>query len=134
MIQDDRLPLKEKFLEYYKDIPIQKYAGYSIGKSEDTVKRWIDEDADFADRVNKAKAEYLLQKARRLPPTFIIPLLFRELTPRQEHTGADGEPIEYKLNDEQLNKLIQSKIRQVGAGGTSSGEGEENKTEPAEVR
>lgn len=93
MIKDDRLPLKEKFLEYYRKMPIKKYAGYSIGKSEDTISRWEAEDADFADSINAAKAQYLLDKARVLPPTFIIPLLFRELTPRTELTGPEGKEL-----------------------------------------
>ena len=40
MIQDDRLLLKEKFLEYYKDLPLQKLAAESIGRSEDTITDW----------------------------------------------------------------------------------------------
>lgn len=127
MIDDDRLSLKEQFLVYYRDMPIKKYAGFSIGKSEDTIKRWEDEDADFADRINKAKAEYLLQKSRKLPPTFIIPLLFRDLTPRveQEITIYD------KLDDDKLNQIIRQKARKLGIVGSTPGERETDSGESA---
>jgi hypothetical protein len=127
MIDDDRLPLKEQFLEYYSQMPIKKYAGFSIGRSEDTIKRWEDEDADFADRINKAKADYLLKKSRNLAPSFIIPLLFRDLTPRveQEITIYD------KLDDDKLNRLIQQKARKLGIVGATAGEGEADSGESA---
>ena len=134
MIQDDRLPLKEKFLEYYEKMPIQKYAGYAIGKSEDTIKRWIDEDEDFADRILKLKSSYLLAKSRQLPATFIIPLLFRELTPRTELTGKEGEPLNARLTDEQLDKQIEAKLRKVGVTTAIEGEGKKDSTESTEIR
>lgn len=93
MIQDDRLPLKEQYLDYYGKIPVKKYACYSIGIDEDTGLRWEKDDADFADRIRKSKSLYLLAKSKYLPPTFLIPLLFRELTPRTEITGKDGEKL-----------------------------------------
>ena len=93
MIKDDKLPLKEKFLEYYSKMPIKKYAAYSIARDEDTILLWQKDDSDFSDRIKQLKSEYLLAKSKFLPPTFIIPLLFRELTPRQELTGKDGKDL-----------------------------------------
>ena len=40
MIKDDKLPLKEKFLEYYKDLPVQKLAAGYVGRDEDTIILW----------------------------------------------------------------------------------------------
>jgi hypothetical protein len=120
MIKDDRLALKKQFLEYYAEMPIKKYAGFSIGKSEDTIKRWEDEDADFADKINKAKSDYLLRKARSLPPTFIIPLLFRDLTPKVEEEIT----VYTKLDDHKLEQLIRDKARKLGVAALDAGEGE----------
>lgn len=56
---DDKLvPLKASFLEYFRDVPIQKLAAAYIGRDEDTILRWKKEDADFADQISKAKAEW----------------------------------------------------------------------------
>lgn len=108
-------------------MPIKKYAGFSIGKSEDTIKRWEDEDADFADRINKAKADYLLKKSHSLPPTFIIPLLFRDLTPRVEQEITVYE----KLDDRKLEQLIRHKARKLGIVGSATGEGAADQGESA---
>lgn len=132
MIKDDKLVLKEKFLEYYSKMPIKKYAAYSVGRDEDTILIWQKDDSDFSDRIKILKADYLLNKANRLPATFIIPLLFRELTPRHELTGKEGESIKFgALTDEQLDKVIESKIRKAGVSILTSGKGETDSTESA---
>lgn len=55
--------LKQRFLEYYKKLPIQKLAAEFIGKDEDTIIRWKNNDKNFADRVASAKSEWALSKA-----------------------------------------------------------------------
>lgn len=89
MIQDDRLPLKEKFLEYFSSVPIQKYAGAYIGRGEDTIKRWKDEDQDFADQIERAKAEFLKSKLGRVKSNeWIIERLFKDhFAQKQEIEG-----------------------------------------------
>lgn len=97
--------LKEKFLEYYSEMPIKKYAAYSIGRDEDTILLWEKEDSDFSDSIKQRKANYLLLKAKRLSPTFIVPLLFRELTPRQDITtnGEKLEPLQVIIIEDKSN-------------------------------
>ena len=51
MINDKRLPLKEKFLEYFRDLPIQKLAGDWVGICPDTVTDWKKEDPDFSEQI-----------------------------------------------------------------------------------
>lgn len=91
--------LKEKYLAYYSKLPIKRYAAAHIGKDEDTTLIWEKEDSEFSERIVRAKADYLMSKAKNLRSEFIIPLLFRELTPRTEHTGADGEPFKIEIVD-----------------------------------
>ena len=57
---------KVKFLEYYGKLPIQKLAASSIGKDEDTIIRWKNADADFADQTQVAKAEWALAKSKEV--------------------------------------------------------------------
>jgi hypothetical protein len=60
MIKDDNLKLKEKFLDYYRDLPVQKLACEFIGKSEDTIIRWKKDDEDFANQQQQAKANWAM--------------------------------------------------------------------------
>jgi len=95
MIQDKRLPLKKKFLEYFQKVPIQKYAGAYIGKSEDTITRWKKADEDFADQIELAKAEYLKAKLIKVRSNeWILERLFKDhFSLRQEYAGAGGVPL-----------------------------------------
>jgi len=92
MKKDNRLPLKEKFLTYFKGTPIQKYAAAYIGKSEDTITDWKKEDSDFSDQIEKLKAEYIQQKLKKVvSPEWILERLFKNhFSKRQEYTGEDG--------------------------------------------
>ena len=67
MIKDDRLPLKEKFLEYYRQLPIQKLAAATIGKSEDTITDWKAQDSDFSCQIEDARAQWALDKVKKVP-------------------------------------------------------------------
>ena len=66
MIKDDKLPLKEKFLEYYKDLPVQKLAAGYVGRDEDTIILCKKEDSDFSYQVELAKSEWAKSKAKRV--------------------------------------------------------------------
>jgi hypothetical protein len=54
--------LKNEYIKYYQDVPVQRYAAMFIAKDEDTIIRWRKEDSDFADAVLKAKAEWIRKK------------------------------------------------------------------------
>ena len=58
--------LKTKFLEYYREFPIQRLAASSIGRDEDTIMRWKKEDADFAVSVEAKKAEWALEQVGKV--------------------------------------------------------------------
>lgn len=107
MINDDRLPLKEKFLEYFKTTPVQKYAGAYIGKHEDTIGRWKEEDADFADQIELAKADYLKKTLSGVKSKeWILERLFNDHFAQKTKTditsnGKELTPVLVKfLNDE----------------------------------
>lgn len=96
MIDDNRLPMKEKFLEYFRKTPIQKYGGAFIGRDETTIIRWKDEDVDFANQIEHAKSLYVQQKLEKVPSNeWILERLFKDhFAARTEVTGANGEKLE----------------------------------------
>lgn len=61
-MQNNITKLKEMYVDYYADVPVQKYAAMSIGRDEDTIIRWKKEDGVFADSVEKAKAEWIRRR------------------------------------------------------------------------
>lgn len=71
--------LKERYIQYYKDLPVQKYAAMYVGRDEDTIKRWREDDADFADRVNLARAEWVKQKASKAKVEFALERLEKSI-------------------------------------------------------
>lgn len=72
MINDERLPLKERYLEYIKKFPFYRWAAKSIGKSEDTLQLWRKEDKDFAERVEISRAEGMKYFGGRATPDLIL--------------------------------------------------------------
>lgn len=96
MTQEENIAqLKEKFLEYYAELPIQKLAAASIGRNEDTITRWKSEDQDFADRVELAKADWAkkMVKGVKSKEWLLERIMKDNFSPRQEVTGEDGKPL-----------------------------------------
>ena len=54
--------LKNEYVKYYADVPVQKYAAMFIGRDEDTIIRWRRDDPKFSDCVEKAKAEWVRKR------------------------------------------------------------------------
>jgi hypothetical protein len=71
--------LKQEYIEYFEDVPVQKYAAMAIGRDEDTIIRWKKEDEDFADAVQRAKAEWVRKKVLATKAEFALERLEREV-------------------------------------------------------
>ncbi len=54
--------LKDRFIFYYEQLPVQKLAAGFIGRDEDTIIKWRTSDPDFADRVAKARSEWWMRQ------------------------------------------------------------------------
>jgi hypothetical protein len=95
MIADDRLKLKEKFLLYYRDLPIQKLACNHVGRSEDTIIRWKAEDEDFANQIDDAKAAWAMARSKRVKSQeWLLERVMKDhFAQRSELTGKDGESL-----------------------------------------
>lgn len=76
---EEIVELKKQYVEYYTEAPVQKYAAMYIGRDEDTIIRWRKEDTDFADRVQRAKAEWVRQKLLKVKPEFALERLEKEI-------------------------------------------------------
>lgn len=76
--QENIARMKEDVVAYYSKLPILKYAAMSVARDEDTVIRWRNDDAEFADRLQKAKASFLLSKVNKVRAEFYLERQFRE--------------------------------------------------------
>lgn len=129
---DKNAELKIKFLEYFKQLPVQKLAGASIGKSEDTITDWKRADSDFSDQIEQAKAEWALSNIKRVKSReWLLERLMNDHFGGKEVAGSLQQNNFYNLTDEQLDTVIQSKIRQIGNGPIISGETTEDSGESA---
>jgi hypothetical protein len=119
MIKDNNLELKIKFLEYYSEVPIKKYASAWIGRSEDTTARWEADDTDFADQIEITKAEYLKKKLIKVQsPEWIIERLFKDhFSSRQEITGANGKDLLPEVIEDLNNNVnLAGRIKKITDG------------------
>lgn len=87
--------LKQKFLEYFRKVPIQKFAAGYIGRSEDTITDWKASDSDFSDCIERAKADFVSEKINRVRSNeWILERIFKgDFAQRSEITGKDGESL-----------------------------------------
>ena len=58
--------LKAKFLEYYRQLPIQKYARQWIGRDDDTISKWKKLDPQFAEDIDSANSAWTLENAEKV--------------------------------------------------------------------
>ncbi|MFA6295700.1 MAG: hypothetical protein WC666_04810 [Candidatus Paceibacterota bacterium] len=112
--------LKKQYVEYFEDVPIQKYAAMFIGRDEDTIIRWRKSDTDFADAVMKSKANWIRKKLISAKAEFVLERLekelFNKLEPPQEvstynqyissHTIDPNSPSAKELSDKVMKILM----------------------------
>lgn len=90
MINDERLEIKEKYLLYLEDVPKHKWACKAVKISEDTSKRWRDEDEDFADQCESRISAWVKKTLKKSRPEFQLERLMRDDFSEHstvEHTG-----------------------------------------------
>ena len=75
--------LKADYLAYYRELPVQKLAAASVGRTDDTIIAWRNADPEFSERVRQARAAWALKKTRRVDETWLLERVLREeFTPR----------------------------------------------------
>lgn len=88
--------LKRKYVEYYRDAPIQKYAAMHIGRDQDTIITWRAKDAEFAEAVDQAKAAFVSSKMKKAKVEFVLERLIKEFTNNLDLTTG-GEKIQFTV-------------------------------------
>lgn len=91
----DNTKLKEKFLKYYRQLPVQKLAAASIGKDETTIFRWKESDADFANQIDSARANWALSKTKGVKSDeWLLERIIKDhFAPRSPLLDDKGKPI-----------------------------------------
>jgi len=84
--------LKQRYLEYYEDVPIQKYAAMAVGRDEDTVLRWKKDDTDFADAVQRAHAQRVRKKVIAVKAEFALERLQKDLFSERQEINLSPAP------------------------------------------
>lgn len=69
---EDIAELKDKFVVYFKDVPVQKYAAMYIGRTEQTIINWLKDDQEFFNRVQEAKADWVKKKVTKVKAEFAL--------------------------------------------------------------
>lgn len=78
--QDEKIAeLKDRYIEYYKDLPVQKYAAMYVGRDEETIINWRKADLDFSNRVDLARAEWVKRKASKAKVEFALERLEKSI-------------------------------------------------------
>lgn len=94
---DPKTKLKEKFLSYFRELPLQHLAGASIGRDPDTISRWKSEDKEFAEQIELIRSEWALKnvKSVRSKEWLLERIMREEFRPPQLKTDitSGGKPI-----------------------------------------
>jgi hypothetical protein len=86
--------LKERFLEYYAETPIIKYASMYIGRDENTLHEWMQKDRVFRDRVTEARSKWVARKVNKVKAEFALERMEKSIfSERTELTGAEGKDL-----------------------------------------
>ena len=96
---DKNKELKTKFIEYYRQLPVQKLAADFIGKDETTISRWKKDDEEFANQIALSGSAWALENSKRVRSKEW--LLERIMKPHfaecKEVAGPDGNKLQIEF-------------------------------------
>lgn len=75
----DIAELKERYIKYFEDVPVQRYAAMYIGRNEDTIVLWKKNDPEFSEAVNQARANWVRKQALKAKAEFKLERLEKEI-------------------------------------------------------
>lgn len=86
--------IKRQYLQYLEEVPKHRFACMAVKISEDTGKRWRDEDKDFADLCEQKISVWIRRTLKKTKPEFQLERLLRDdFSQRSELTGREGSPL-----------------------------------------
>ncbi len=104
----ERQAQKEKFIEYFRDVPVQKYAAMYVGITEQTATVWLKEDPEFLKKVQEARADWVKKKALDTKAEFALERLEHEVWKERKETDLKGN-LGVVLSAEQSEQLIKAR-------------------------
>lgn len=90
---------KRLVISYYAEIPIYKHAAAFAGISEDTLALWRKEDTEFADRLEKARAEFVRRYGKRSRPEFLLERLDKDNFAEKKTVTLEFDPAKKLLEE-----------------------------------
>lgn len=96
MSEKDKIKeLKEKFLEYYRELPNATLAAAKVGRERTTIHLWRESDSTFSTQMDEAKADWAMRNVKgiRSKEWLLERVLRDQFAQRQEFTGKDGEAL-----------------------------------------
>lgn len=107
---------KRLVISYYAEIPIYKHAAAFAGIHEDTLALWRKDDAEFSDRLEKARAEFVRRYGKRSRPEFLLERLDKENFAEKKTVTLEFDPAKKLLEEFGLlegdNEKLEDKPRQ----------------------
>ncbi len=97
---------KERFLKYFEDVPVQKYAAMYIGRTEQTIVNWLREDNDFFNRVQEKRALWVKKQALKAKAEFKLERLEKEVWKESiEQTIVMPIPLLQGIESQEVKKI-----------------------------
>jgi hypothetical protein len=75
----DIAELKRRYVEYYRTVPIQKYAAMYVGRTEQRIIEWRKDDEQFSNDVEAARADFVKGRMLSVKAEFALERVEREL-------------------------------------------------------
>jgi hypothetical protein len=92
--QQEIADLKEQYLRFFGEFPVQKAAADFIGRSPATIQHWQNNDPNFSASVFRAKAEWAKKASRRIRPDNLLANLYDETKPPKQEIDTKVTTIE----------------------------------------
>jgi len=92
--QEEIAELKETYLRFFSEFPVQKAAADFIGRSPATIQDWQNNDPYFSAAVSRAKAEWAKKASRRVRPDNLLANLYDETKPPKQEIDTRVTTIE----------------------------------------
>jgi len=102
--QEEIADLKEIYLTFFRELPVQKAAADFIGRSPATIQDWQNADPDFYAEVTRAKAEWAKKNYRRVRPDNLLAHLYDELKPPKQEVESRLTVIEEQSAEDLLTE------------------------------
>lgn len=98
--------LKLKFLEYFREVPVQKLAAAYIGRDETRIVSWKNHDTNFANQIEEAKANWARDKVKGVKSEeWLLERLMKDhFAERKEFEHGVSEELEAILN--RVDKIL----------------------------